>query len=123
MWRPERWMVQLVHFRFKEPCSIGGRIYLFTYEKCLCVSTIAIMSMLCLVILSRWGHLYSKMDMMLVQENKRVVCFFLTVDVRAYIEKGVKSSKIGKVCFSTLKIVIRVILTAEMKIKRVYLCI
>ena len=48
------------------------------------------------------GHLYSKVDMMFVQENKQngccccccclFVCFFTTVDVRMYIEKGVKNS-------------------------------
>ena len=58
------------------------------------------------------GHLYPKIDMILVQKKqvKRSFCF-LTVDVRAYIEKGVNNSKIWKqkgVCFLTLEIVIRV---------------
>ena len=44
------------------------------------------------------GHSYSKVDMMLHTRKhiKRVVFFFPTGDVRAYIEKGVKNSKIWK---------------------------
>ena len=58
------------------------------------------------------------------QQVKRVI-LFSTVNVCAYIEKGVKNSKIWqKVCFTTLEIVIcvlSVILTADIKIKRLYL--
>ena len=44
------------------------------------------------------------------KQVERVVFFPPTVDVRAYIEKGVKNGKIWRIglCFSTLEIVIRV---------------
>ena len=56
------------------------------------------------------------------KQVKRVV-FFPTVDVRAYIEKGVKNIKILKkgYGFQPLKLCKGIILTAEIKIKRVYL--
>ena len=58
----------------------------------------------------RGGDLYSKVDMMLVQETSKKGNFFPTVNVRVYIEKGVKNSKIWNkgYVFSILEIVIRV---------------
>ena len=68
------------------------------------------------------GHMYAKVDMMLVQEKKSKglgFCLFFVfqkVDVCKYIEKGVKYSKIEKkkMFFSTFEIVIVVKPTSQM---------